>query len=74
MTPYVVSFFKTMYNDIGHPRKVFQSRVVIRHARSLERAIEAAKKRLAHGHQMSPREVRAWDAEVRRVGEGERLG
>jgi hypothetical protein len=74
MTPYVVNFFKTMYNDIGHPKKVFQSRVVIRHARSLERALEAAKKRLSRGRQLSSREVRAWDAEIRRVGEGERLG
>lgn len=74
MTPYVVSFFKTMYNDIGHPRKVCQSRVIIRHARSLERALEAAKKRLARGQRLSPREIRAWDAEVHRVGEGERLG
>lgn len=42
---YRVSFFKTLFSSDGHPFWCLQQSIMIRRARSVERAIEAAKRR-----------------------------
>jgi len=45
MTSYRVKFFKNLVSSDGHPFKCLQRVVHVRHSRSPERAIEAAKHR-----------------------------
>ena len=45
MSRYRVIFFKSLLGIDGHPDKCLQQSVVIRRARSVERAVEAAKRR-----------------------------
>jgi hypothetical protein len=73
MSAYVVSFFNELCNSRGQQHKVCQSRVVIRRARSEDRAIEAAKKRFARAERIQDWKIRAQQFEVELVGEGERL-
>jgi hypothetical protein len=42
---YRISFFKNLPSSNGHPFKSLQKSVVIRRAKSVERAIEASKRR-----------------------------
>jgi hypothetical protein len=44
---YRVSFFKNLLSDDGHEFRCLQQSIVIRRARSVERAVEAAKHRFA---------------------------
>lgn len=50
MKSYRVSFFKNLLSSNGHPFKCLQKAVEIRHARSRERAVRAAKQRYARFH------------------------
>jgi hypothetical protein len=43
---YRVSFFKNLLSTDGHQFRCLQQSIVIRRARSVERAVEAAKRRL----------------------------
>jgi hypothetical protein len=43
MTQYRVSFFKYLLSSDGHPAKALQQTIEVRHARSAERAIQAAR-------------------------------
>jgi hypothetical protein len=45
MTRYRVSFFKNLLGFDGHTSRCLQQAVVIRRAKSVERAVEAAKRR-----------------------------
>ena len=45
MCRYRVIFFKVLLGIDGHPDKCLQQSIVIRRARSAERAVEAAKRR-----------------------------
>jgi hypothetical protein len=45
MCRYRVIFFKVLVGIDGHPDKCLQQSIVIRRARSAERAVEAAKRR-----------------------------
>ena len=45
MCRYRVSFFKKLLSSDGHESKCLQQSIVIRRARSIERAVEAAKRR-----------------------------
>jgi hypothetical protein len=45
MSRYRVIFFKSLLGIDGHPHKCLQQSIVIRRARSAERAVEAAKRR-----------------------------
>ena len=45
MCRYRVIFFKVLLGIDGHPDKYLQQSIVIRRARSAERAVEAAKRR-----------------------------
>ena len=45
MCRYRVIFFKSLLGIDGHPDKCLQQSIVIRRARSVERAVEAAKRR-----------------------------
>jgi hypothetical protein len=73
MDAYVVSFFNELSNDTGHAKKVLQGHVVIRRARSRERALQAAKMRFARDQRVGRWDLTARDLEIRLVGEGERL-
>jgi hypothetical protein len=74
MPAYVVSFFSELCNDIGRVHKVYQSRIVIRRARSEPRAVAAAKKRFARQQKVSRWDLRARQFEIEPMGvEGERL-
>ena len=44
---YRVSFFKDLLSSDGHQFRCLQQSIVIRRARSLERAVEAAKRHLS---------------------------
>jgi hypothetical protein len=45
MSRYRVSFFKNLLSSDGHQFRCLQQSIVIRRARSVDRAIEAAKRR-----------------------------
>jgi hypothetical protein len=45
MCRYRVSFFRKLLSSDGHESKCLQQSIVIRRAKSIERAIEAAKRR-----------------------------
>lgn len=45
MARYQVSFFKHLLSSNGHPAKALQGTVEVRHAKSMERAVTAAKRR-----------------------------
>ncbi len=45
MTCYRVSFFKNVLSSDGHPFKCIQRIINVRHARSADRAVQAAKRR-----------------------------
>lgn len=73
MGAYVVTFLNRLCDSTGHEQKVCQRRVIIRTARSRERAIEAAKKRFARAEHIHDWTIHAHEIEVEKVGEGERL-
>jgi hypothetical protein len=45
MCRYRVSFFRKLLSSDGHESKCLQQNIVIRRAKSIERAVEAAKRR-----------------------------
>jgi hypothetical protein len=45
MSRYRVIFFKNLFSADGYPSKCLQQSIVIRRAKSVERAVEAAKRR-----------------------------
>jgi len=53
MTTYHVKFFKSLLSSDGHPFKCLQRVVDVRHCKSPERAVEAAKHRFRRAEQLS---------------------
>jgi hypothetical protein len=63
MTSYRVSFLNEITNEYGRERKVCRRSIVIRSARTPERAIEAAKRRFARLEGVSDWCLRAHEVE-----------
>jgi hypothetical protein len=71
MTAYRVSFFNELTNSSGKLFKVCQRSVDIRTARSLERAVEAAKKRFARLEHVGEWRLHAQMVEVEAIAEAD---
>ena len=71
MTAYRVSFFNELTNSSGKLFKVCQRSVDIRMARSLDRAVEAAKKRFARLEHVGEWRLHAQLVEVEAIAEAE---
>ena len=64
MSRYRVIFFKSLLGIDGHPDKCLQQSVVIRRARSAERAVEAAKRRYERRCQIADWSLHADGVEI----------
>jgi hypothetical protein len=70
MTTYRVKFFKDLLSSDGHPFKCLQKVVDIRHSKSPERAVKAAKHRFRRSEHLSDWKLHAnsLETEVEYVG------
>ena len=56
---YVVKFFKNLVSSDGHPFKVLQRAIKVRHSKSRERAIKAAQHRFQRAEHVSDWKIHA---------------
>jgi hypothetical protein len=72
MPVYEVSFFKDIVNSCGKEFRVRQRALQIRSAKTLERAVEAAKRRFARLERITDWRLHASDVEVEILDESHR--